>query len=76
MKKILTVLLKGYKKLITPILVGAVGHGCRFTPSCSEYTLEAVERFGTAKGLVLGGKRFLRCHPFSKGHFDPVPARI
>lgn len=47
---------------------------CRFTPTCSEYTYQAVERYGIIYGLFLGGKRILRCHPWSKGGFDPVPS--
>jgi len=76
MKTFLVFLLRTYKALVTPILVGIFGHGCKFTPSCSEYMGEAIERFGVTKGLVLGTKRFLKCHPFSRGNFDPVPAKI
>ncbi|KKU12404.1 MAG: hypothetical protein UX19_C0001G0008 [Candidatus Woesebacteria bacterium GW2011_GWA1_45_8] len=73
MKKALIFLLKVYKATATLVLVSLFGHGCKFTPTCSEYTWEAVERFGAFKGLGLGLRRFLRCHPFSKGYFDPVP---
>lgn len=45
---------------------------CRFTPSCSEYTYQAVAKYGSVKGLYLGLKRVIRCHPFSKGGLDPV----
>ncbi|MCX7881555.1 MAG: membrane protein insertion efficiency factor YidD [Patescibacteria group bacterium] len=45
---------------------------CRFTPICSEYTYQAVEKYGVIKGLFLGLKRIIRCHPWSKGGYDPV----
>ena len=47
--------------------------GCRFYPSCSEYTYEAINKYGIFKGCRLGFKRLLRCHPFTKGGHDPVP---
>lgn len=68
MKKIIIWVINLYQK--TPINT----HGyCKFTPSCSEYTKEAVEKFGVIKGLTLGIKRILRCNPFGKGGYDPVP---
>jgi len=58
-----------YKKHISGVLPPA----CRFTPTCSEYMYEAVRRYGAGKGLLLGAKRILRCNPFCKGGYDPVP---
>ncbi len=61
-------MLRLYKFAISPILPPA----CRFYPTCSEYTLEAVRRFGVARGLWKGVRRLARCHPFHAGGFDPV----
>ncbi|WP_146909872.1 membrane protein insertion efficiency factor YidD [Arenimonas daejeonensis] len=69
MKKPAILLLRGYKVLISPLL----GQRCRFHPSCSEYTMEAIERFGVVRGSWLGAKRIGRCHPFHPGGLDPVP---
>jgi hypothetical protein len=64
-------LIRIYQAALSPIL--PFNH-CRFYPSCSEYAIEAVQKHGIGKGLLLGGKRLLRCHPFhSKGGYDPVP---
>ena len=56
------------------LLHGFLGYGaCRFTPTCSQYMLEALARHGAIKGLGLGVWRLLRCHPFARGGYDPVP---
>ena len=60
--------LKLYKRFLSPLLPSA----CRFEPTCSEYMLEAVERHGALRGVGMGVKRLLRCHPFCEGGFDPV----
>lgn len=73
MKKILIGILKFYKKYLSPSLEAAFGKACRFTPTCSEYTIEALEKYGALKGLALGTRRFLSCHPFGKFGYDPVP---
>ena len=77
MKSLVLTAISAYQKSLSPDH-GVVGKGllagtCRFTPTCSQYTYEAVSRYGTLKGLWLGLKRIVRCHPFTKGGFDPVP---
>lgn len=62
--------IKLYQYLISPFL----GPHCRFSPTCSQYCLEAIQVFGPWKGLLLGVKRILKCHPFHPGGFDPVNA--
>ncbi|MFZ2488646.1 MAG: membrane protein insertion efficiency factor YidD [Anaerolineae bacterium] len=69
MKQLVISLIRGYQRFISPLL----GSNCRFEPTCSHYTLQAVERYGAAKGLWLGAKRIGRCHPFNPGGYDPVP---
>lgn len=64
-------LVRGYQLLISPLL----GPRCRFYPTCSNYALEAIGRFGAAKGAWLAGKRILKCHPFHPGGEDPVPEK-
>ncbi|HTS48377.1 MAG TPA: membrane protein insertion efficiency factor YidD [Bryobacteraceae bacterium] len=68
MRKIVIVILQGYKRFISPLLPSA----CRFHPTCSEYMLEAVNKYGAARGIWMGTRRLLRCHPFHEGGFDPV----
>ena len=62
------VVLAGYKRFISPVLPRA----CRFEPTCSRYSYEAVARYGLLKGFYLTLRRLLRCHPFHPGGFDPV----
>ena len=69
MRRLLIALIRGYQVAISPWL----GRNCRFYPTCSQYTLEAIERHGALKGLWLGLRRVLRCHPFHPGGHDPVP---
>lgn len=60
--------IRAYQRVISPLLPAS----CRFSPSCSRYTLLAVHRYGVVKGGLMGAWRVLRCNPFSKGGFDPV----
>lgn len=69
MKTIVLLLIKGYQTALSPFL----GTHCRFQPSCSSYTYEAIEKHGLFRGTVLGIRRLLRCHPFHAGGIDPVP---
>ncbi|HRU74075.1 MAG TPA: membrane protein insertion efficiency factor YidD [Caldisericia bacterium] len=69
MKKLILMSIKFYQKFISPMFPPS----CRYTPTCSQYTLEAVEKYGSIKGLFLGFKRILRCNPFFPGGEDPVP---
>ena len=71
MKTLLRFLLRGYQRWISPALLPA----CRYVPSCSQYALEAVELHGALRGSLLAGWRVLRCHPFVRGGYDPVPRR-
>lgn len=66
--------LKGLIKFYTLILSPWIGNDCRFSPTCSAYTYEAIDKHGSIKGTWLGIKRLCKCHPYSKcDHFDPVP---
>ena len=65
-------LVRAYQKLVSPFL----GNNCRYYPTCSHYTYEAIEIHGAAKGSWLGIRRISRCHPFHEGGIDPVPGSI
>ena len=71
MKKIMIFLLKVYKKTISP-MISACGIHCKYYPTCSEYTKQALKKYGAVKGTIKGIKRILRCNPFSKGGYDPL----
>jgi hypothetical protein len=68
MRQIVILSLRFYKRGISPFLPSA----CRYYPTCSEYMLNAVEKYGVLKGMRLGIGRLLRCHPFHEGGYDPV----
>lgn len=69
MKRLFLGLIRFYQRALSPHLPAA----CRYQPSCSQYALTAVERFGAFRGGMMGLWRILRCNPFSKGGYDPVP---
>jgi putative membrane protein insertion efficiency factor len=69
MKTLLMGVIRGYQRYISPLTPPS----CRFHPTCSHYTYEAIEKYGAVKGTWLGMKRIARCHPFHPGGFDPVP---
>lgn len=69
MKRLILFLIRGYRILISPLFPPT----CRFHPTCSQYAMEAVERFGAWRGGILAARRVLRCHPWHTGGYDPVP---
>lgn len=69
MKTLLILLTRAYQVTLSPLFTGC----CRFEPSCSNYMIEALEKYGAIKGGFLGIKRLLRCHPFGASGHDPVP---
>ncbi|PYT08174.1 MAG: membrane protein insertion efficiency factor YidD [Acidobacteria bacterium] len=68
MKGVLIFFIRAYKLLISPLLPPS----CRYTPTCSEYTMQAIQKYGAVRGVYLGARRLLRCHPFHPGGYDPV----
>jgi putative membrane protein insertion efficiency factor len=71
MKFLLIGLIRVYRLVISPLFPPS----CRFQPTCSQYALDAIERFGAIRGSWMAIKRILRCHPFHPGGYDPVPHR-
>ncbi|MBS7228476.1 MAG: membrane protein insertion efficiency factor YidD [Eubacteriales bacterium] len=69
MKGIILGLIEGYRRFVSPLLPAS----CRYIPTCSQYALEAVKRFGARRGFLLAMRRLLRCNPFAQGGYDPVP---
>ncbi len=69
MKRLLLAAIRFYRRNISPLRKPC----CRYVPTCSEYALEAIEKYGPWKGSWLALRRLLRCHPFHKGGYDPVP---
>lgn len=69
MKFVILLLIRFYRGFLSPLKPPS----CRYIPTCSEYAMIAVEKYGAAKGSFLAIKRILRCHPFHKGGYDPVP---
>uniref|UniRef100_A0A7C3E2V2 Putative membrane protein insertion efficiency factor n=1 Tax=Gracilinema caldarium TaxID=215591 RepID=A0A7C3E2V2_9SPIR len=69
MQNLMLLFIRFYQKAISPHFPPS----CRYTPTCSHYTYEAIQKYGPWKGLVMGIKRILRCHPFHPGGYDPVP---
>jgi len=68
MRKVFILIIKGYKKVISPLLPPS----CRFYPSCSTYAIQSLEKYGILKGSIKAIYRILRCNPFNRGGYDPV----
>ena len=71
MKYLLIKLVRIYQKFLSPLFPGC----CRFRPTCSEYMIDAIQKHGALKGLYLGIKRLLKCHPWGGSGYDPVPEK-
>ncbi len=71
LKKIIIALIRFYQLALSPLKQPT----CRFSPTCSQYSIEAIERFGVIKGTYLSVRRILKCHPVHEGGYDPVPEK-
>jgi putative membrane protein insertion efficiency factor len=67
--RLAVLMVRGYQVILSPLLPSA----CRYQPTCSAYMIDALERYGALRGAWLGARRILRCHPFARGGYDPVP---
>ncbi|MEX2107972.1 MAG: membrane protein insertion efficiency factor YidD [Solirubrobacterales bacterium] len=72
MKRLFLALISAYRRWVSPLLP----RRCKYEPSCSTYAVEAIGKYGAARGLLLASWRLLRCNPFSHGGFDPIPKRF
>jgi hypothetical protein len=67
--RLFILLIRGYQVTLSPLMPSA----CRYVPTCSRYTADAIEKYGALRGGWMGARRILRCHPFHEGGYDPVP---
>ena len=70
MKTLLLFLVRGYRRFVSPLTPRC----CRYYPTCSAYAMQALGRYGAARGSILTASRLLRCHPWARGGYDPIPA--
>ncbi len=73
MKHIVIIVIRFYQMVISPFLPA---NTCRFFPTCSSYAIEAIQKHGALKGMLLGGARICKCHPYHDGGYDPVPEQF
>jgi len=68
-------MLRLYRTILSPMILGIYGPACRFEPTCSEYAHQAIARYGLMRGIVMAARRLARCHPLGGHGYDPIPAR-
>ena len=73
--KLALAMLRLYRAIVSPMLMGVYGQACRFEPSCSEYAQQAIAVYGVMRGTAMAARRLARCHPMGGHGHDPVPAR-